>query len=443
MRPSILFMKYIYLLPVVFVILEGCSNDDMISDPQDYNKFLQEGVTEKKSAEIGKQIFFWQSRLQKDTGNYVDMLQLAVCYLKVFDLKGGVKYLNLADSFLKKSSEKLNHTNPEILFAISQNKISQHRFQDAAYYVHAAERAGADQYTTSLLRFDTEIEIGAMVSAKENLRSIRQQESFDCLIRRAKLEDHEGNAGMAIHLMEQAFLKVKNGKKELYCWALSNLADMYGHAGRIKDAYDAYLAVLERDNSYLHALKGIAWIAFSHDKNTTEAARIYKYILSEKKAPELLLVLAEMEEWRQNEELKKDYIQQFLREMKDPCYGNMYNKYLLSVYTDEMQDFERALRIAENETHERPTPETYDWLAWTYFARNETANALGIINNFVYKRNFEPTALWHMATIFASVGKTAKAKELLQECLKYSFELGPLKTKRIKEQFNKLLMLQR
>ena len=67
----------------------------------------------------------------------------------------------------------------------------------------------------------------------------------------------------AIKLMEQAFEKVKNAGKILVLLDLSNLADMYGHAGRVKEAYDAYINVLNKDSSYIYALKGIAWIAYS------------------------------------------------------------------------------------------------------------------------------------------------------------------------------------
>jgi hypothetical protein len=40
--------------------------------------------------------------------------------------------------------------------------------------------------------------------------------------------------------------------------------------GRIQESYDSYLKNIRIDN-YSYALKGIAWIVFSHERNTKEA----------------------------------------------------------------------------------------------------------------------------------------------------------------------------
>ena len=53
-------------------------------------------------------------------------------------------------------------------------------------------------------------------------------------------------------------------------WTFSNLGDLNGHAGNIKTSYDYYLKTLAVDPNNSYALKGIAWIAFSHEKNITK-----------------------------------------------------------------------------------------------------------------------------------------------------------------------------
>lgn len=169
--------------------------------------------------------------------------------------------------------------------------------------------------------------------------------------------------------MEQAFEEVKPlNSKSMYCWIMSNLGDMYWHAGRMQESYKAYLGVLQKDTSYIHALKGIAWIAYSHDNNTVEAKRILLYILSQTKMPDLYITLAEIAEWEGDIAHKEIYIRKFLSEVEQSVYGEMYNKYLIKTYIS-LNQFDRAQAIAEREVNSRPTPETYDWLAWTCFKK--------------------------------------------------------------------------
>jgi len=238
--------------------------------------------------------------------------------------------------------------------------------------------------------------------------------------------------------MEQAFEKVKHDRKDLYCWTLSNLGDMYGHAGRVADSYNAYLEVLRKDSCYIYALKGIAWIVYSHDQNAEEAKRIYEYLLSQTIMPEIYLALSEIAGWEGNNEKKMQYIEKFIRQVEIPAYGDMYNKYLIQLYTEEVKDLDKALSLAKAEVAHRATPETYDWLAWVYYNRGDKKQANSIASNYVYKRNFEPDALLHTALIFSETGKKGKARTMLEQCMESKFEMGPEKTKFVKKELNSL-----
>lgn len=432
-------MKKYFSIPVFSLLLfTACSDKKHIAFPNDYAIFLNETVIGKEVQRINEERLFWQQRLQKDTGNFVDMMKLASVHLRFFKLKGEISDLHTGDSLLKASAAKLNNNDPDMLFAISQNSIVQHKFRDAALYNESAQKAKGDMYTVRLLEFDAGMELGLYQNASRSLATLKNKSSFDYLIRLAKLEDHKGNLDKAIELMEQAFEKVKNKDKGLYCWALSNLADMYGHAGRIQESYDAYLDVLRKDSSYIYALKGIAWIAYSHDKNTAEAKHILHYILSQTKMPVLWLTLAEIEEWEGNEIKKNEYVRDFLDEIQKPEYGDMYNKYLIEIYLDEVKDPAKALAIADKEVNNRPTPETFDLLAWTLYKKGENEKAFSFAKNNVNRRTFEPNAVLHTALIFAANGKKKEARQMLEECLESSFELGPLQTKEIKKQLESL-----
>ena len=237
------------------------------------------------------------------------------------------------------------------------------------------------------------MELGKYYEASKKLSNLKDKKSFDYIIRKAKLEDHYGRTDNAIELMEEAATIVKEKRKSSYIWTLSNLADMYGHAGRIKESYQSYLKVLDMDSANLYCLKGIAWIAFSHDKNTTEAKRILNFILSLTNMPDLNLTLADIAEWEGNEKTKLEYIHKFTEVVTKPGYGAMYNKYLIYLYTEELKDYDKALALATHEIESRPTPETYNWLATIYFNSGETEKAFQIIKDNVYKRTYEPDAM--------------------------------------------------
>ncbi len=428
----------LFVLLVLVFALSACNKKKAIVKPGNYSAFMKDELMSKHEREINRELSFWKDRLKKDTGSYVDKLELASCYLQLFQTTGEVSYLRTGDSLLESSSLKLRNTDPDILFALSQTSITQHRFKDAAMYNNEAVKAEGSVYTNRLLEFDAGMELGQYHFATRKLESLSDKSTFDYLIRKSKLEDHRGDLDKAIVLMEKAFEKVKDKKASLYCWALSNLADMYGHAGRIEDSYNTYIKVLQKDSSYIYALKGISWIAYSNDKNTAEAKRILQYILSQTKMPDLWLQLAEIEEWEGNSTKKNECIRKFLTEVERPKYGAMYNKYLIGIYTTEFPDLNKALLLAEEEVASRPTPETFDWLAWVHFKKGDKEKAYMLSRNHVYRQNYEPDAMFNTALIFAANGKKNEAKQMLKECLKSSFEIGPLATKRVIEKLQSL-----
>jgi tetratricopeptide (TPR) repeat protein len=388
---------------------------------------------EKQLEKVNTEISFWQKRLLADTGNYVDMQKMASNFTKRFKVSGTAEDLRTADSLYARSLSKIKFTQPELFFSISQNAITQHRFQDAWRYLKLADSIGVNPYVIKLMKFDAAMEIGLYQQAEYNLQQVKNENEFDYLIRKAKLEDHYGRLEKAIEFMEKALYQANaSGKKEMILWSKSNLADMYGHAGRVKDAYKNYLEILSMDSSYLHALKGIAWIAYSHDKNTKEAKRIIEYISSQTNMPDHYLMLAEIAEWEGDMEMKKQRISDFLTEVEKPVYGNMYNKYLITIYTEELKNFDKAMAIAEKEVSSRPTPETYNWLAWVYYQKGDVHKAYDLMEKFVLGKTSEPHILLHAAYVLNDTGKKSDAKKILKECKESSFELGPLTTQKIK-----------
>jgi tetratricopeptide (TPR) repeat protein len=430
--------KIMILIAWFFIMLSSCSNNHPIANAKDYNRFMRAGVLKEQVGKINGEISFWQQRLQQDTGSFICMSEIAGYLLRLFKATGNIASLRTGDSLLKISSAKLNHTNPELLYSLSQTCVTQHQFIQSASYISSAEKAKGDLYTIRLLQFDTYMELGKFAEADKSLESLKDKESFEYIIRKAKWEDHNGNLSGAIALLEKAYEKVKDKNKSLNGWVLSNLADMYGHAGRIDEAYNAYLSVLEKDSTNLYCLKGIAWITYAHDNNTREAKRILQYILTQTEMPDLKLMLAEIAETEGNMKEKQRLINEFVATVTKPGYGDMYNKYLVKIYTEDTRKYQKALAIAEKELSNRFTPETNDWMAWVQYKTGNIKKAYETTRGFVVKRTFEPDAILHTAFIYAANGKKKEARAMLNECLESSFELGPVSVKEIKEKLASL-----
>ncbi len=403
----------------------GCTNKKLVQ-PEDYEAYLQPAPFNEAVNRLEKEIDFWDSRLQQDTQSFVSLAELGYQHLSLFQRNGAEVHLLKSDSFFRLAASRLNFTDPELLQALSQVAITKHRFHEADRYNRQAYENDGSPYTHALLSFDVGMELGQYHTAKEKLNDLKDRQSFDFLIRQAKYLDHSGNLEGAIELMETAFAKVAHtNKAHLYCWALSNLADMYGHAGRIEEAYEAYLKVLEKEPGYAYALKGIAWIAYAHDNNPAEARRIIHFLTNHSSDPQLLLFLAELAAFENNKRQQDQFIDRFMEQVSRSPIKEMYHKPLIELFTEERKNLPLAQQLAEQEVAHRPTPETYSWLAWVHLKKGEADKAYQLYLTHVKGRSFEPELLLKGAYILEAAGRQQEARALFEECNESSFELGP------------------
>jgi tetratricopeptide (TPR) repeat protein len=431
-------MNRLVLIFISILVIASCRSNQAVVKESDYKPYLNPVFINNQKKAAGSEKKFWINRLMADTGNYINKRELAKQYIQYFKLSGEIENLSIADSLLRAASAKINYKDAGTLYVQSQNAITQHRFSDAWMYNEMAEQADPNPYINHLLAFDAGMELGKYYEASKKISNLRDKTDFNYLIRLSKSEDRRGRLDKAIELIEKAAAVMEHKRKSNYLWALTNLADMYGHAGRIKDAYQTYLRVLTEDSANLYCLKGIAWIAYSHDRNIRMAKNILQFIQAQTRMPDLLLQLAEMEQLEGNTERAKAYRKEFADEVTQPAYGDMYNKYLIQLYAEEYIEFDKAIELAEKETRNRPTPETYDWLGWVYFRKGDKQKAFEIVMEYVYKKTFEPDALLHCAYILAENGRKEDAEKLFEECLESSFELGPETTAVIKEQLKSM-----
>lgn len=396
-----------------------------IAVAKDYAVFLENN--QNFNLEFAKsEINFWQAKFDKAPNQITYLSQIASNYSKLFEITGNLKDLLKAEELLKKSNEAFRYSSVGTMRSLARNYISQHRFREALVLANKALVIGEGKKDSQKLLFDVQMELGNYEEAKKNLNAIKDWKDYDYLIRLAKWKDHQGDLNNAIVYMEKAAkIAQDNNSKGLLIWSYSNLGDMMGHAGRVEDSYQYYLKTLKLDNNNTYALKGIAWIAFSHDRNTTEANRIVDKILKKHKSPDFYLLKAEIARFEQKKSLQKENLKKYFKMLTDNHYGVMYNKYNALIFAEEKENVQKSLKIAKEEIKNRPTPDSYDLLAWAYYNEGDPQKALQIAQKYVENKSFEPKVAYHLACIYKANKELFKVLPIKEELKKSVFELGP------------------
>ncbi|MGO4819168.1 tetratricopeptide repeat protein [Flavobacterium sp. W22_SRS_FP1] len=428
-------MKPYKLIPaLVFTILFifACDNKpNQITKIADYDKYLDMQGNESTDF-ANKEIDFWQSKYDAAPNQNSYLGIIASKYATLFEYTGNIKNLYKTEELLTQSNEANNYSRVSTIRSLGRNYIAQHRFKEALVLANKALAIGEGRKETQKLLFDVQMELGNFPEALKNLNAFKDMKEYDYLIRLAKWNDHKGDLKTAISFMEKARdIAEKEDNKTLKIWSYSNLGDFYGHAGMIQESYDSYLKTLAIDPNYSYALKGIAWIVFSHERNTTEAKRIVEAIEVTHNTPDLFLMKSQIAQFEGNKidaDLNKNI---YFNMLKADNYGAMYNKYNTLIYADEKANAAKALEIAKIEVERRPTPDSYNLLAWSYLNVGQHKKALEIAKANVVGKSFEPTVQYHLAMIYKANNEIGKVAPIKEDLLSSIYELGPNFEKKI------------
>lgn len=413
-----------FSLFLLFII--ACNKENsVVMNSSDYNSFLEL----KDNNTIGfaqKEILFWEQKFKNAPTQTNYLNTIASNYTILFEQTGNIKYLYKAENYLFESCERLNYSDASSIRALARNYITQHRFSEALLLAQKALNTKSKIKETHKLLFDVQMELGDYKSAHKSLQQIYNMNDFDYLIRLAKWCDYKGNLESAISMMEKATsIASKNNNTKLMAWSYSNLGDMYGHAGKIEKAYSFYLKALQIEPNNFYSLKGLAWIAFSHEQNTKEAKRIIENISKRHDSPDFYLLKAEIAEFEKDYDHQEQYLKDYFKKLANEDYGVMYNSYNALLFSENKDTHSFAFSIATNEVKSRPTPQSYDLLAWAYFNQGDHKKALEIAQKFVVNKTFEPEVLYHLANIYKANDMSHEVAPIKKELEASVFELGP------------------
>lgn len=422
--------NYIIFFSILLVFSCKQNKDNSITDAGDYNKYLNTEPAKTTS----KYFELWDNKIKPDSIQLLSFGIVAGEYNRYFQSTGNIEYLKKAEQALSKAVDIAAIGRSGYYRALARNYISQHRFLEARQMADSALAIGEGKEETQSLLFDVNMELGNYKEAKKNLGSIKNMSDFGYLIRVAKWNDYKGNLDTTIAFMEKAKEKAERSKnKSLMLWSYTNLADYYGHAGRIEESYGHYLQALNLDPQSAYAKKGIAWIVFSYEKNPEEALRILDSVTQNYKAPDYYLLKAEIADHMNDDVERLSNLDRYYKMVDNPDYGSMYNVHNAELYLDHTRQFNNALKLAKAEVKNRPTPESYSLLAYALYKNGELDKAMEIIENHVAGKTFEPTILFKMAQIYKASGKREKVQDLKSELLGAAYELGPVVESEVKK----------
>ncbi|MEZ4686809.1 MAG: hypothetical protein R3B47_12310 [Bacteroidia bacterium] len=324
------------------------------------------------------ELAFWSNKYQERPGEFTYLYKMAFAHDALFDLTADIRHLKKAEACYQTILENHPLDPAPVQRSLAQNYISQHRFCDALELARQALEAGSNRRQTRLILCDLYGELGREVEQREMLMELADQQDFAYLIRLAKWDDARGNLPSAIQRLEQArSMAEASGSSSLKQWIYSNLGDFYGHAGKIKASETHYRLSLKENPADWYSMKGLAWIAYSHEKNTDKALAIIDKIKTSSMDPGIQLLRAEILEYRGDRDRSHLIVGKMAEFLSQPEYGRMYSRFLCNYHISQ-GNTARAMKLAESELAERSVPVAWDMLASALVSQNKYQEAQNI-----------------------------------------------------------------
>jgi tetratricopeptide (TPR) repeat protein len=413
------------ILLVLIFFLSGClRQDNSVTDKEDYNAYLHTKVPGTSPEDTA----FW-------AGDSVGGLPTgfnANSNAALFPETRDIQVLKMEEEALKKAIEIVTMNTATYYHGLARNYMAQHRFHEALELAGKARDLGGEVLPSQRLLFDLHMELGHYETAASYLDSIRNPSETEYLVRLAQWKEFKGDVPASIAILKKAIAKGAGRQDTSFLLsAYTTLGDYYGRVGRVKTAYQYYLKALELDAHNALAKKGIAWIVFSCEKNPTEALRILDSVTKYHTSPDYYLLKAQIAEYMEDDLRYVLNLDAYYEAIRDPDYGDMYSTHTILLHIDYLQEYSKAVALAEREVLNRPTLQSYDLLAYSYLKKGDKAKAVHIVKNHLEGKTTAPLIVYHMAEIYKATGHLDRVKQLKPQLLKARFEMGPVYAEKI------------
>lgn len=418
-------MKQIITCIAVLFFFSSCKNE---KKPIVSPVFIDSVISNYSEPEIYKSVNtdleFWKNRIDQKSPGLVNELKYASTLIQRFYLSGNINDVIIADSILHVADKAYDHKESSPNMALVRNSILQHRFKDADSLLWEAKKADVKPYDAISTTFDVNFELGRYKLAEVSLKMVADYKDYGYNFRLAKLAHYKGELDSAIIAMHRA-AEIAGTNIYLKQAALSNEADLNLHSGDLKRANELYIESIRLNVTDLHSIMRLGWIALVHDKNDSLAEKIFRFVQSKTNSPDILFKLVQLADARGDSAAQKRYATEFEAIVTQPVYGNMYNKYLIELYTGILNDPTKAETLAAKELLNRSTPQTYAWYVWALYSNNKSAEAEKTYQEHVSGKPLEGLELYWMGKYMQGQGKGYNAKEFFKAAYKNRYDLSP------------------
>ncbi len=418
-------MKYAIPFLICIITFNACKSDRKPLVNEVYVDSLINHYSPPEAIQKNqKEVEFWRDRITPNTPDYSNSLKYAAALVTRFHLLGNINNLKSSDSVLLAMSASFNNKEVGPIFTLVSHAILQHRFMQADSLLDIAKSMGLKKYESAASSFDVDFELGKIGQAKIELAKINQPSDFGYQFRNSKMMHYMGELDSSIAAMQKA---VDNAgqDKSLALSALSNVGDLYLHAGMMNEAYKTFVTCINANPADMHSMMGIGWIALIKDNNPVLANKIFQFVATKTASPDPLFKLMAVAEYTKDSMAQLKFAKAFEQKVADPLYGNMYNKYLIQLYTGILNSPSKAVAIAKGELLNRATPQTYVWYVWALINNQQQEEAFNIYEKNVAGKPLESLELYWMGKMMRSLNKGYNANQFFKEANKNNFELNP------------------
>lgn len=419
------FSKRVLLLIVFSITLFSCRNEKKIIVETGFIDSLITNYTTPAAIKTNAaEIIFWKNRIDLKNPGIVTESKYAGALMSRFHLSGDILDVKTADSILRKIDTLFNHKEAAPNLSLAGHYILQHRFKEADAYLQKAQAIGLKPYDSYAASFDVDFELGRYVFASKDLSAIRAENDYGYQFRKSKWEHYNGNMDSSVNAMQKA-IALSGNDISLQQAAISNTADLYLHNGELQKASDLYIQSIRLSAADLHSMMGLGWIVLVHDENEKLAEKIFRFVQTKTKSPEPLLKLIQTAQSTNDDKVAKQIANEFVTIVSDSLYGNMYNKYLIDLYTGVLNDPAKAEAIAVKELTNRVTPQTYCWYAYSLFKNGKVDEAFKICKEKLSGKPLEGLELYWTGKILQGLKKGYNAKQYFKDAYKNRYDLSP------------------
>ena len=418
-------MKHVFAGIAMLFLFASCKNENKpIVSATFIDSLISNYSDSAIQTSIETDLQFWKGRINPANPGFVNEMRYAAGLVQRFRLNGDIHDMITADSILNAVDKLYNHKETGPNMALVTNSILQHRFKQADSLLQHAKKTGIKQYESAAVGFDVAFELGYYQMAEAGLKRIANPNDYGYNFRYAKLAHYKGQMDTAIAAMHRAS-EIAGTNISLKQAAFSNEADLNLHNGNLQQANNLYMQSIRINAADLHSIMGLGWIALVHDKNDSLAEKIFSFVHSKTKAPDVILKFLQVAETRRDTFMQIKYANEFVYIVTSPVYGNMYNKYVLELYTGILHNPAKAEAIAARELLNRTTPQTYTWYVWALYCNNKTAQAEKVYRQHVSGKPLEGLELYWMGKYMQAQNKGYNAQQFFKAAYKNRYGLSP------------------